>query len=406
MRLITNNNNNHFNTSSFPFFFFCLACLLFGLGFFSSLATSLSVDSTSSTSLTSEYNDDSYGYGSWVQLGYSTGAPSPRVFAASAVGSPVPPPYAPTVRNGLVVFGGTTDPVEFEPTFNDVWVFNPADDHFDGRTWTQVQITPDTQSPAPRCLSAIAVADTVLYMFGGFNGTTWFNDLWSLNLLVLHNPGTTVQWKLLPGAPDGPPVMCGMTMIWSYINSYSNSLYVFGGGVDKKHLYADVWLYDLASDQGWGQASPFGTWPSAREFHSAVINSAGTQMTIFGGYDYGYNYFDDYWVCELPEVKWTQVNNANRPGARANFAAALVMTSDQPNLVIYGGRSNIELYGDTWAHSSTGWKQFSGTPNPGYRFGSASGAYQQQNAMIVFGGMDQYKNLYNDTWLFSMQYGF
>jgi len=100
-----------------------------------------------------DFDGNNYPYGQWTQLKFAdVGGPSPRVFAASTTGSPLPPPYAPTARTGFVVFGGTTDPVAFTPNFNDVWVLNPADDHHDGRTWTEVPITSGSQRPQPRCL--------------------------------------------------------------------------------------------------------------------------------------------------------------------------------------------------------------------------------------------------------------
>eukprot|EP01102_Stenamoeba_stenopodia_P015066 TRINITY_DN5092_c0_g1_i2.p2 TRINITY_DN5092_c0_g1~~TRINITY_DN5092_c0_g1_i2.p2 ORF type:complete len:191 (-),score=30.42 TRINITY_DN5092_c0_g1_i2:828-1400(-) len=156
--------------------------------------------------------DDNYPYGQWTRLDFADGGPPPRVFAASSTGSPLPPPYAPSDRTGIVIFGGSIDPTAYYPNYNDVWVFNPADDHNDGRTWTEVPLNPGSTKPEPRCLSAIAVAGTTLYMFGGYDGTNWYNDLWSLDLTVLRNPGhESTLWKF--ESNSGPPPMCGMTMV-------------------------------------------------------------------------------------------------------------------------------------------------------------------------------------------------
>jgi len=97
------------------------------------------------------------GYGTWQLLDYATGGPSPRIFAASTSGGILPPPYDPTDRSGFIVFGGTINPVTFEPTFNDLWVLNPEDNHNDGRTWTEITIAPNSPIPAPRCLRSLIV---------------------------------------------------------------------------------------------------------------------------------------------------------------------------------------------------------------------------------------------------------
>ena len=130
----------------FFFFFFVLSTLLL---------LSVHCQRVSATS-PSTYSDDlfsNYGaYGTWRLLNYTSGGPSPRLFAASTTGGILPPPYSPSDRSGFIVFGGTTNPATFEPTFNDLWVLNPEDDHDDGRTWTEITIAPGAPIPEPRCL--------------------------------------------------------------------------------------------------------------------------------------------------------------------------------------------------------------------------------------------------------------
>jgi len=113
----------------------------------------------------------------WINLSdvYNEGPPA-RVFAASSGNAPVPPPYPPESRTGLVLFGGTGSSTEYTPLFNDVWVLNGIDFDGDGRAWTQIPIIPSLPTPQPRCLSAAAVdPDGVLYIFGGFDGHNWYN---------------------------------------------------------------------------------------------------------------------------------------------------------------------------------------------------------------------------------------
>jgi len=147
----------------------------------------------------------------WTELTFPNNEvrPSARVFAASNAGAglsggaPVPPPWDPISRTGLVVFGGAGDPETLSPVFNDLWILNPQDGHPDGRAWTQIE-TPG-QMPEPRCLAAVAVEPEtgVMYLFGGFNGTNWFNDMWKIDLAsVIHYPGSTGSWFLV--VPNSP----------------------------------------------------------------------------------------------------------------------------------------------------------------------------------------------------------
>jgi hypothetical protein len=59
----------------------------------------------------------------WVQLPSSSF--TPRVYAAYSGGSPVPPPYDPSDRSGIAIFGGTNDPNAYATCYNDLWILNP-----------------------------------------------------------------------------------------------------------------------------------------------------------------------------------------------------------------------------------------------------------------------------------------
>lgn len=135
-------------------------CALF-LGVAVVLTFCVSVITSSSASggggVVIDHYDYNYPSGEWSLLNFADrDGPPPRAFAASTTGSPVPPPYAPSARTGIVIFGGTTDPETYSFNFNDAWVLNPADDHQDGRTWTQVPITAGSEMPQPRCLRFIS----------------------------------------------------------------------------------------------------------------------------------------------------------------------------------------------------------------------------------------------------------
>jgi len=67
-----------------------------------------------------------------------------------------------------------------------------------------------------------------------------------------------------------------------------------------------------------------------------------TTMAVFGGYDYGYTYYNDLWLCNIDQSTWTKSNDPNPPDPRSNLASALVeVLSNKFVFVVYGGRSNL-----------------------------------------------------------------
>eukprot|EP01102_Stenamoeba_stenopodia_P006541 TRINITY_DN1803_c0_g1_i1.p1 TRINITY_DN1803_c0_g1~~TRINITY_DN1803_c0_g1_i1.p1 ORF type:complete len:429 (-),score=86.31 TRINITY_DN1803_c0_g1_i1:191-1477(-) len=347
----------------------------------------------------------------WIKLTLNTQGPSARVFSAVSNGAPVPPPYNPKDNSGISVFGGTTNPTTYETCFNDLWVLNAQDNSTDGRAWTQIPISSSSPMPEPRALSATAIDNTgTLYLFGGFNGTDWFSDFWSLDLTVIHYPGTEGKWVLLhrAGYSGSPPELCGMSFMWSGVSSgYSNVLILFGGGNDKRQLYNTVWLCsEYMYGDGWNPDHAQGTkWPAAREWHAAWLRTAvHPTMFIFGGYDYGYSYLNDTWRLDVDGqygVKFTEELPQIAPVPRSNMAVAYSPLKDIA--VIWGGRYGTYVYDEVWvfSHSNNEWikannENFTSSPTP--RFGMASGYFEQGDGMIIFGGSDKQGNVYDDVW--------
>jgi len=147
-----------------------------------------------------------------------------------------------------------------------------------------------------------------------------------------------------------------------------------------------------------------GVAPSAREFHGTYYYGVGTNIVIvFGGYDYGYTYYNDTTVLSSGSLPiWTVVPPVNVPGARANFGGAVGDEVSQPKVMIYGGRgSNPAVYSDAWVLDLTqlAWQELTiDGPGPGPRFGMASGYFHQKPGLLIFGGEDDQGNIYNDLW--------
>eukprot|EP01102_Stenamoeba_stenopodia_P000206 TRINITY_DN10173_c0_g1_i1.p1 TRINITY_DN10173_c0_g1~~TRINITY_DN10173_c0_g1_i1.p1 ORF type:complete len:402 (+),score=74.72 TRINITY_DN10173_c0_g1_i1:63-1208(+) len=344
----------------------------------------------------------------WKQINFDgTTLPPPRVFAASSYNAPVPPPFDPSDRSGIVVFGGTDSPAFNGTFFNDVWILNVLDTEPDHRGWTELSVYGDV--PTARCLSAVAVDNNmVMYLYGGFDGQNWYQDMWSLDLSVVQYPGSQTTWKRVGDITSSPPPMCGMSMVFCPLfQPDTQSLVMFGGGADKRQLYNTTYHYDFQNDQ-WNvlaSGNPY-QGPSAREFHGSYCIEFGipTSMIVFGGYDYGYTYYNDTYYLENGNLKWSNIRSYTpAPDARASFIGAA--NPQQPIVIIFGGRSNdgFTVYDDAWVLEADKkiWSLVEGQGGgPSARFGSAGGYYNQgSGGLVVFGGADEQGAVFNDLWV-------
>ena len=74
-------------------------------------------------------------------------------------------------RYNFFRFGGHGD----QHYFNDTWSFDLST-----RKWTELQCTGSI--PSPRLGHTAVLVDDVMYVFGGFTGKTYLDDLFSLQL--------------------------------------------------------------------------------------------------------------------------------------------------------------------------------------------------------------------------------
>jgi len=74
-----------------------------------------------------------------------------------------------------------------------------------------------------------------------------------------------------------------------------------------------------------------------------------TSLVVFGGYDYGYTYYNDTHLLENGNLKWSTVSPTHlAPDSRASFVGTAYPVT--PYIVIFGGRSNdgFTVYDDAW----------------------------------------------------------
>ena len=216
------------------------------------------------------------------------------------------------------------------------------------------------------------------YMFGGFNGITYLNDLWKFN-------GT--EWSEVTNAGTPPSVRFGAV---SWTDNAGNA-YVFGGY--SASSLSDLWKFNGTS---WSEVTNAGTPPSVRYGAVAWTDNAGN-VYVFGGYN-GTS-LNDLW--KFNGTSWSPVNNTDgglgTPSVRAD---AVSWTDNAGNAYVFGGRSGNSYLNDLWRFNGTSWSPvtIAGTA-PSVRSGAVSWKDSSGN-FYVFGGFNGTFYL-NDLWMFN-----
>ncbi|EFC39791.1 BTB domain-containing protein [Naegleria gruberi] len=130
---------------------------------------------------------------------------------------------------------------------------------------------------------------TKMYIFGGTDGTNYFNDL-----MVIDTESNTWVREKTQGVKPSPRY--GHTCV-----HYNNSLYIFGGGNDQ-HLFNDLYSLDLDT-LTWKHIKIEGTTDSAKRVHHTA-NIIANKMIVFGGLVNAHSHSNDLMVLDLEHFRW------------------------------------------------------------------------------------------------------
>lgn len=340
----------------------------------------------------------------------------------------------------LLMFGGANA----SGYLNDVWALSLSGTP----TWTPVATVGTTPGGRADQVLAWDEAGQKLLVFAGFNATTSFADLWSLDFSLatpqwtrLHNGLTGVR----PGAGLGQagfwdPVRGELVVqgfdgteegnayrwqagtgwtAWYEVGTYPPSrqghagayvaahrqLVFFGGG--SSSYENDTWALDLdAADRAWLPVADAGPRPPARRLHAAALDAARDRLLVFGGYDGSFR--NDTWATPLGgPTDWAALAPAGAPPTpRCDLAMAVDPVGDR--LIVFGGYDGFtppaNRVGDLWQLSlggSPAWSPLAATGSPptarsGHRF-----AYDpSRQRLVMFGGYDT--QMLNDVWVLGL----
>ncbi|KAI8992545.1 hypothetical protein BDB01DRAFT_738618 [Pilobolus umbonatus] len=151
------------------------------------------------------------------------------------------------ISNYILLFGGR--PLLLEENYDSsVYLLN-----LNSRRWTRMRVE-ETQ-PMERSGHTAITQDGMVYIWGGQIEGKYFNDLFMLNTSTLNS---NARWEQIAYNNEGPEPRSG------HISAlYENTMYIFGGS-NGQTLFNDIWSYDLHTGL-WTRLEINGYIPQPRE---------------------------------------------------------------------------------------------------------------------------------------------
>jgi hypothetical protein len=245
----------------------------------------------------------------------------------------------------------------------------------------------DGEGPAAREDHTWTVAEDgrTAYLFGGRDGGTEFDDLWSFDL-------ETDRWQRV--LVDGPPAArFGHEAAWLP----GRGLVIWAGqaGAD---FFDDIWILDPSAG-AWEELQVDGEVPVARYGSCSGIGPDG-RFWISHGFTANGVRFDDTRSFGLDDRRWTD----RAPGGPAPVKRCLHAcwwTSDG-RLALYGGQTNgVPALGDLWfltpgEGEQGGWAEAPGQASAPRQLAALARRGEQA---IIFGGRGKDGEALADTWI-------
>jgi len=199
--------------------------------------------------------------------------------------------------------------------------------------WTHPDIAGDL--PPPCRAHTATLYDRKLLIYGGGLGSTYYDSVYVLDTI-------TRRW-IRPNIASGPRPASRRAHSAVF---YQGTVWIFGGGNGLTALN-DVWTLDVSGGAGlggtkqmrWTQKETTGKRPGARGYHTA--NLVGNIMVVIGGSD-GKECFTDVWCLNLDTLIWSLAKQQQTSYRR------LAHTSTQVGSYIFivGGHNAVDYVSD------------------------------------------------------------
>ncbi|CAE7248039.1 Lztr1 [Symbiodinium pilosum] len=203
---------------------------------------------------------------------------------------------------------------------NDFHSFN-----FDTSTWQAVPSGHKGSVPSTRFGYVSAVHGDFMYVFGGYDGSAWLNDMFDFDFERGSWYSTQVQ-GFIPSGRSCPS--------WA---THNGSVFLFGG-YDGVHRMNDFHQFRMGS-RTWSSVRSAGQVPSPRYFHASVVY--GSSLFLFGGYS-GQERLNDLYEFRFDCHTWFVLSTEEPPSGRSSLVAEVFNNS----LYVFGGYNGSIVLND------------------------------------------------------------
>ncbi|HEY2004193.1 MAG TPA: hypothetical protein VGH44_03685 [Candidatus Saccharimonadia bacterium] len=235
----------------------------------------------------------------------------------------------------------------------------------DGATWSDTNCGTTSAGWSGRSGMQVLVYQGKLWVLGGFNGTTYYHDVWCSSDGVIWSDATCGT----SAAPWTTREFLGATV-------FNNVMWVMGG--DNANVAShDVWY--SSDGTNWTETTAAAGWASRWGMQALTMNG---KLWVMGGTD-NTNYYNDVW-CSSDGVTWSDTSCGTTSAAwsgRAHYGAAVFGNE----LWLFDGNASPSIYNDAW-YSADGktWTQASAAPGSATR--TQVGAISTGQQLWAIGG--------------------
>lgn len=215
------------------------------------------------------------------------------------------------------------------------------------------------------------------YLFGGYNGVTFLNDLWCFDPLLN-------SWSARVSIPS-----FGRSGSSSFV--INDSVYIIGGKSSSSQAISEVWCYVPGSNT-WEQKADL---PFGKCWRASATELNGTGYLLFGRDENGLFLNELYQYVPLTDT-WTQLSTFPALGR----SHACMKTLNNSLFVGFGIDSLGNSFNDLWNYSPSqnSWNALPGIPAIGRRGGMS---IVSNDVFYYSTGIDEGNQRLKETWKYS-----
>lgn len=220
----------------------------------------------------------------------------------------------------------------------------------------------------------------------------------ALSILAAADRAPAETWReITPVSGPSPPARALASAI---LDSQGRRMVVFGGQ-GASGLLNDVWAFDLAAHT-WTDLTPAsGAAPDPRFTPVSVYDPVGHRMITWSGQKSGGAFLNDVWAFDLAAGAWTQLTPSGGP-PNIRYGAAGVFDPVAGDLVTFAGFTNLGRFDDVWRlnPAASTWIETQAVNRPLERCLLSAGYDSQGHRMIIYGG--QNAGALGDLWAYDL----